>query len=87
MSETRTGTTRVRTGRKTRDRAFMLPLVGVVLLLPPFADIFQIDFRVAGIPFTAVYLFVVWAALIVGAMIISRQLSAAYDPDDEAGAE
>jgi hypothetical protein len=53
------------------------------LLLPPFADIFQLEVNVGGLPFTAVYLFGVWAALILGAVIISRQLAGADEPSDE----
>ena len=60
--------------RKATDRAFMLPLLGCLLLLPPLAGIFQLDLRVFGIPFTAVYLFVVWGVLIAGAALLARPL-------------
>ena len=59
---------------RTRERALLLPLLGAVLLLPPVAGIFQLDVRIAGIPFTAVYLFVAWGALIVGAARLARGL-------------
>ena len=60
--------------RKTRDRALILPLAGLILLTPPVAGIFQLDAKIAGLPFTGVYLFVVWALLIAGAAALSRRL-------------
>ncbi len=60
--------------RKARDRALILPLAGVILLTPPVAGIFQLDAKIAGMPFTVLYLFAVWAILIAGAAALSRQL-------------
>ena len=60
--------------RKTRDRALILPLTGLILLTPPVAGIFHLDAKVAGMPFTLLYLFAVWAILIAGAVALSRQL-------------
>ncbi len=65
--------------RKVRDRAFILLMVGLVFLVPPIADVFQLDMRVAEIPFTAVYLFVVWGFLIIGAALLSRKM---YDDEE-----
>jgi hypothetical protein len=62
------------TNRKAQDRAFILTLIGLLLLVPPIADVFQIDARIAGVPFTALYLFVVWGVLIVGAAALSKRL-------------
>ena len=59
---------------KARDRALILPLIGLIVLLPPVAGIFQLDLRILGIPFTALYLFFIWGLLILGAALISRQL-------------
>ena len=69
--------------RKIRDRALILPLVGLTLLLPPIATIFELDVRVFGLPFTAVYLFGVWAMLIVGAALLSRHLHQEEADDGE----
>jgi len=66
--------------RKARDRALILPLVGLILLTPPVAGIFQLDAKIAGVPFTAVYLFAVWALLIAGAAALSRQLHNGVEP-------
>ena len=52
----------------------VLPLLGVLALLPPFANIFDLDARIAGIPLTGLYLFVVWGLLIFGAARLARPL-------------
>lgn len=65
--------------RKMTDRAMALPLLGVFALLPPFATVFEIDTRLAGIPLIALYLFVVWGLLIAGAARLARPLR---DQDD-----
>jgi hypothetical membrane protein len=67
--------------RKTRDRALVLLLVGCLLLTPPLAGIFQLDFRVLGIPFTGFYLFAVWGGLIAGAAMLSRRMQSSTDWD------
>ncbi|MEM7508358.1 MAG: hypothetical protein AAF415_16620 [Pseudomonadota bacterium] len=66
--------------RKTRDRAAILLLLGVVLLMPPAAAIFNLDARIGGLPLTLVYLFAVWAGLIVLTALLSRQLGAIDRP-------
>ncbi|HUV21323.1 MAG TPA: hypothetical protein VMZ32_06010 [Gammaproteobacteria bacterium] len=78
------------TDRKTNDRSLVLLIVGCLLLTPPLAGIFQLDFRILGIPFTGFYLFAVWGALIVGAALLSRQQlnNSGWDnPEDVAAAE
>ena len=60
--------------RKARDRAGVLLLAGIVLLLPPFAGLFQIDGKIFGLPVTLVYLFSVWALLILGAWRLASRL-------------
>lgn len=75
--------------RKARDRSLILPAVGAMLFLPPVAQIFEIDGRIGGVPFIVVYLFAVWAALIVAAAALSRRLDGpelpAADTDGDAG--
>lgn len=70
--------------RKARDRALVLPLVGLLLLMPPLAGIFHVDARVAGVPFTLAYLFGVWAALILGCALLSRRLRLSDEEPDTA---
>ena len=59
---------------KVRDRALVLPLVGALLLISPLAGIFLLEAKPAGIPFTLIYLFTVWALLIAAAATLSRRL-------------
>lgn len=58
----------------------ILPLIGLALLTPPLGGIFQLDLKIAGVPFTLVYLFAIWAALIVCAWALSRRLASAEPP-------
>jgi hypothetical protein len=72
---------------KVRDRALILPLVGALLLLPPLAGIFQLEVLVFGLPFTAVYLFAVWAFLIAGAALLAPRLQGSSAVDQSAPSE
>ncbi|MEO0362274.1 MAG: hypothetical protein AAF322_14250 [Pseudomonadota bacterium] len=60
---------------KARDAAFVLPLAGLALLSPPVLGVFAFDARPFGAPAIVVYLFAVWAVLILGAAILSRRLA------------
>ena len=62
--------------RKTRDRALILPLMGLILLTPPVAGIFELDVKLVGVPFTIIYLFTVWAGMILGTALLARRLRA-----------
>ena len=61
--------------RRGRDRSLVLTVVAILLLLPPFAKVLHVDVKVGGVPVTLVYLFVVWAGLIVLARGVARSLS------------
>lgn len=64
----------------------MLPFLAVVLLAPPIILIFSAPLRVGGVPLIVLYLFGVWAAVIVAALLLSRRLAgAAEPPPDEIG--
>ena len=67
---------------KVRDHAFLLPVIGLIFLIPPVADIFQLDIRITGIPFTALYLFTLWALLIIGAWLLARKLRAEAEAEN-----
>jgi hypothetical protein len=56
----------------TRDAATLLPVAAAALLLPPFILVFAAPVLVAGIPLIVVYVFAVWAAIILGAWLLSR---------------
>ena len=55
--------------RKLESAALFLTLFGAMLIMPPLAIVFQIERRLLGIPFEVIYLFLVWAGLVVGALL------------------
>lgn len=63
------------TRQKARDAALLLPLFGLLLLMPPFVGLLQGVAGFAGIPAVALYIFIVWAALIAVGMLLSRRLT------------
>jgi hypothetical protein len=65
------------TRRKIIAAALFFTLFGAIALLPPLVLLFRFDSRIAGIPVETVYVFVLWALLIVGARWFSGVL-----PDD-----
>lgn len=71
--------TRPDPGSRRRDAGFFLPVAGVLLLLPPFINLFTHPRLIWGIPLEVVYLFGVWLALILGAFALSRVVPAASD--------
>ncbi len=52
----------------------MLVLVGTLALLPPLAGISLTDGSIGGIPVPVLYVFVIWSALIAGAVALARPL-------------
>jgi len=60
--------------RKLESAALFLTIAGALLIMPPVAVVFQIHRRVLGIPSEVIYLFLVWAALIVGAWWLGKRL-------------
>ena len=71
-----------RRNRKTRDRALIVLLIGIILLMPPFAGVFQVDARIFGLPATLMYLFVVWAGLILATLVLARALMRSEEPPE-----
>lgn len=62
--------------RRTREAALILPVIGLALFTPPLIQLFASDLSVVGAPLIVVYIFAVWAALIIAARIMSRRLTA-----------
>ena len=56
----------------TRDAATLLPVAAAALLLPPFILVFAAPVLVAGVPLIVVYVFGVWATVILAAWLLSR---------------
>jgi len=60
---------------RVRDAAVLLPLAGLVLLLPPVITLFAARHAgVAGVPLIVVYVFSAWLALIAAAALLARRL-------------
>ena len=57
-----------------RDAATMLPIAASLLLLPPLIRIFAAPAMLAGIPLVVVYIFAVWAAIILIAAIVAGRV-------------
>lgn len=69
-------------GRR-RDAAFILPALCALILLPPFVNLFVREVLVRGIPLEVLYIFGVWFALVLGAMILARRLGVRDTEVDE----
>lgn len=65
----------MRGARRTRELAFLLPLGGLLLLMPPYIAIFDRPAFLVGFPLLPTYIFAVWTVLIVLAFLLSRRLS------------
>ncbi len=72
-----------RRDRKTRDRALILVLTGLALLTPPLANVFHLDAKIGGIPVALIYLFAIWALLILGAQRLAAALRRMDDAQDD----
>ncbi|MEO7220908.1 MAG: hypothetical protein ABIY37_00400 [Devosia sp.] len=60
--------------RKLISAALFLTLLGSLMLLPPLANVFQLQRRFFGVPAELIYLFACWIALIGAAFWLSRKL-------------
>ena len=71
--------------RKIESAALFITIFGAMLILPPLVTLFQDSQRLAGIPFEVIYLFVAWAALVLGAWWLGRNLPRenGTTPEDE----
>ena len=57
-----------------RDAGIVLPLTGAALLMPPLAQGLAIEGTLLGVPWIVLYVFGVWAGLILGAFRLARRL-------------
>ena len=71
--------------RKLESAALFLSLLGVLLILPPLAVVFQLERRLFGVPLEVIYLFACWLGLIAGAFWLGRRLphEAEAEPPNE----
>lgn len=71
--------------RKREHVAFLLPVVGWLLIVPPLLILFGGHRWLFGIPLQTAYLFAVWVALIAGAALLSAFLPRARGDADTVG--
>ncbi len=62
--------------QRVRDAAVALPFVAAILLMPPLVLIFCAPVFLAGFPLVAVYIFTIWALVIIAALLVARGLVA-----------
>jgi len=67
--------------RAAHDAAKILPVAASVLLLPPFILIFAAPATVAGVPLIIVYVFGIWAAIVLAAWLVARRIEPRDGPD------
>ncbi|WP_322989045.1 hypothetical protein [Hoeflea sp.] len=70
--------------RRWQDAAFAIPVFVVLLLLPPVLNLFTIRRLLFGIPLEVVYLFTIWAALVMFGALLSRGLPHQIDVGEDA---
>ena len=69
--------------RKLVSAALFITVFGTLLLLPPLANVFQLQRRFLGVPAELIYLFVCWVGLVGAAFWLSRRLP--REPEAEPG--
>lgn len=77
---------RERPGRqRIRDAATVLPFAATILLMPPLIGIFAAPVTLGGVPLIVLYVFAIWAAIVVGAFVLARRLtsSSPHIPSEE----
>ncbi|WP_140056119.1 hypothetical protein [Oceanibaculum nanhaiense] len=60
--------------RNVRDAAAILPVAAIFLLLPPVILIFSAPVLIAGIPLIVLYVYGVWACLILVALLVALRV-------------
>lgn len=60
--------------RNVRDAAAILPVAAIFLLLPPVILIFSAPVLIAGIPLIVLYVYGVWAGLILVALLVALRV-------------
>ncbi len=59
--------------RRARDLALILPFIGMAALMPPLVGLF-VGSTIAGVPLILAYLFGLWLALILAALMVAWRL-------------
>ena len=79
------------TSHKVLNAAALVPALALFLLLPPFITLFAAPVTVFGVPLMVVYLFGVWALLVLAAAWLAPRLAVdatrGGQPDRRGGAD
>ena len=65
---------------RVQSAAVLAPLAALFLLMPPFVLLFATPRMVFGVPLIVLYIFGVWAVLIVVTRTLARRLAARGAP-------
>lgn len=76
-----------RDSRKREHIAFMLPVIGWLLIVPPLLTLFGVHSWLFGAPLQTVYLFAVWLTMIAGALVLSRLMPGTQDVENPGALE
>ena len=70
--------------RRLENLALVMPLFGLLLLLPPVLWVFGAHVRVFGLPLELIYVFGVCGLLIIGTALMARRLDSGVEATNEA---
>lgn len=65
---------------RAQNAAVVVPLAGLLLLMPPFISLFATPARLFGIPIVVLYMFGIWAALVLLTWRLTRRLDESPPP-------
>lgn len=65
---------KTRQSRKKREAALILPITGIVLLTTPILDAFIVNHETSELIDTLLFIFGIWAGLIIAAFCMARVL-------------
>jgi hypothetical protein len=72
---------------KAPDAAVVLPLFGAFLLMPPVISLFAAPMAIWHVPLIVLYIFGVWAGLILCAILLARHLASTPPLPPSSGTE
>lgn len=70
---------------RVQSAAVLVPLAALFLLMPPFVLLFATPRMVFGVPLIVLYIFGVWALLVVATLLLARRLAPPPPPGPPAG--
>lgn len=59
---------------RSREAAFVIPMFGLFLLLPPILSVFDTGTTILGVPLLHIYVFSVWLGMVLAGVWLARRL-------------